>query len=112
LLEHVGNGTLSETSVEVDERFATTVVMVSGGYPGDYEKGKEVSGLEKVSGSIAFHSGTKAEGDKVLTNGGRVFAVTSFGNTINEAVSKSFENADKINFAGKYFRRDVGKDLM
>jgi phosphoribosylamine---glycine ligase len=112
LLEHVGAGTLKNVDFEIDERTATTVVMVSGGYPGDYAKGKKVTGLENVSGSIAFHSGTAQSGDDVLTNGGRVFAVTSYGVSIEEAVAKSFANADKINFEGKYFRRDIGKDLV
>ena len=111
LLDHVGQGTLEKAKLEIDERYATTVVLVSGGYPGDYEKGKVVTGLESVNGSIAFHAGTKTEDEKVLTAGGRVFAITSFGNTIGAAVKKSFENADKIKFEGKYFRRDIGKDL-
>lgn len=111
LLEHTGNGSLSKANLEIDERYATTVVIVSGGYPGDYEKGKVVRGLEQVNGSIAFHAGTKQDGDNVVTSGGRVFAVTSFGNSIEEAVNKSFGNADKISFEGKYFRRDIGKDL-
>lgn len=111
LLEHVGAGTLQQARLETDPRTAVTVVIVSGGYPGDYEKGKEVSGLEKTKNSIVFHAGTKQDGARVLTSGGRVFAVTTFGASIGEAASISFENADKISFEGKYFRRDIGKDL-
>jgi phosphoribosylamine--glycine ligase len=87
--------------------------MVSGGYPEDYEKNKEVKGLnDTTKDSIVFHAGTKQDGDKVLTSGGRVFAVTSFGNNIEEAVSKSFKNADIISYDKKYYRKDIGKDLM
>jgi len=111
LLIHVGAGTLDKSTIEVDERFAAAVVMVSGGYPAEYEKGKIVSGFEKVSGSIVFHSGTKQEAENILTAGGRVFTITSFGNSIEEAVRKSFENADRICYDGKYFRRDIGMDL-
>jgi len=112
LLKGVGTQTLHEKSYETIDEIATTVVMVSGGYPGDYEKGKEITGLDENKDSIVFHSGTKSEGGKVLTNGGRVFAITSFGNTIEEAVSKSFASAVKINYSGKYYRKDIGKDLM
>jgi len=85
--------------------------MVSGGYPGDFEKGKVVTGLKDSFDSQVFHSGTKLDGDNVITNGGRVFAITSFGKTIEEAVTKSFATANKINYTGKYFRNDIGKDL-
>jgi phosphoribosylamine--glycine ligase len=86
-------------------------MMVSGGYPESYEKGKKMSGFEDVEDSLLFHSGTKNDGDKVVTNGGRVLAITSFGKDINEAVNKSFKNAEKINFEGKYYRKDIGFDL-
>ncbi len=112
LLEAVGKQELHKASFELDPRIATTVMMVAGGYPEDYEKGHEVSGLEQVKDSIAFHAGTKQDGDKVLTNGGRLIAVTSFGDTIGEATSKSFSNAEKINYKGKYYRKDIGKDLI
>lgn len=112
LFNAVAEEKLNEINLEIDERTATTVVMVSGGYPEDYEKNKEVSGLDKTKDSIVFHAGTKAEGEKVLTSGGRVFAVTSFGATIEEAVKKSFANADIIHYDKKYYRRDIGKDLM
>jgi phosphoribosylamine---glycine ligase len=112
LLEAVGKQELHHTSFELDTRTATTVMMVAGGYPEEYEKGHEVSGLNLVKDSIAFHAGTKQEGDKVLTNGGRLIAITSFGETIKEAVDKSFSNAEKINYNNKYYRKDIGKDLM
>ncbi|MDP2387497.1 MAG: phosphoribosylamine--glycine ligase [Bacteroidota bacterium] len=112
LLEAVGKQELDKTSFELDSRIATTVMMVAGGYPEEYEKGHEVSGLDQVKESIAFHAGTKQEGNKVLTNGGRLIAVTSFGYTIQEAVNKSFSSAEKITYTNKYYRRDIGKDLM
>ncbi len=112
LFEAVAEEKLDKITLEVDDRIATTVVMVSGGYPEDYEKNKVVSGLDKTIDSIVFHAGTKADGDKVLTSGGRVFAVTSFGNSIEEAVNKSFKNAELIAYDKKYYRKDIGKDLM
>jgi phosphoribosylamine--glycine ligase len=111
LLEAVGKQELDKTNFELDPRIATTVMMVAGGYPEDYEKGHEINGLDKVEGSIVFHAGTKQQDDKVLTNGGRLMAVTSYGNSIQEAVSKSFANAEKINYKDRYYRRDIGKDL-
>lgn len=112
LLEGVATQTLDQKSYETIQETATTVVLVSGGYPGNFEKGKVVNGLEPASDSLVFHSGTKSEGEEVLTNGGRVFAITSFGKTIEEAVTKSFARAKKIQYEKKYFRRDIGKDLM
>lgn len=112
LLEGVASQTLDRKTYDVVHDTATTVVLVSGGYPEDYGKGKEVSGLKNIEGSHVFHAGTKQEGDKVVTSGGRVFAVTSFGNTIEEAVAKSFNNAEKIIYDKKYYRKDIGKDLM
>ena len=112
LLQGVATQTLHEKQFSVSTDIATTVVLVSGGYPEDYEKNKVVSGLEQATNSQVFHSGTKFNNEDVVTNGGRVFAITSFGKTINEAVSKSFKSADKINYAGKYYRSDIGKDLM
>jgi phosphoribosylamine--glycine ligase len=111
LLEAVGKQELGKTNFELDPRTATTVMMVAGGYPEEYEKGHEVSGLDKVEGSIVFHAGTKQQNEKVLTNGGRLMAVTSYGNSIEEAVAKSFANAEKINYKDRYYRRDIGKDL-
>jgi len=111
LFEGVANGNLHEKAIEIDSQFATTVMLVAGGYPEDYNKGDEITGLENVTDSIAFHAGTKNEGSKIVTNGGRVIAITSYGNTMNEALQKSFANAEKINYKGKYYRRDIGKDL-
>lgn len=112
LLEGVATQTLDKKSFETVNETATTVVIVSGGYPEDYEKNKVVTGIDNNEGSHVFHAGTKQDGDKVLTSGGRVFAVTSFGNSIQDAVSKSFKNAEKITFEKKYYRKDIGKDLI
>lgn len=113
LLEGVANKTLSEKEIEIDERTAVTVMLVSGGYPGDYEKGKEIAGLDKVNikGSILFHAGTKEEDEKIVTDGGRVIAISSYGKNKDEALKKSFDNAQVIDFEGKYFRKDIGFDL-
>ncbi len=111
LLESVPEGNLNEKTVEFDERSAVTVMLVSGGYPGDYEKGKVITGLDKTTDSILFHAGTKAENNEILTNGGRVIAVSSYGKNKDEALATSYKNAELINFEGKYFRRDIGFDL-
>jgi phosphoribosylamine--glycine ligase len=113
LFEGIANQTLSSKKIEIDERFATTVMLVSKGYPDDYEKGKIISGLDKVSNSIAFHSGTSfgKANSEILTNGGRVAAITSYGITMEEALENSYKNAEIINYEGKYYRRDIGKDL-
>lgn len=111
LFEGVATGTLASKSLEEDERAAVTVMMVSGGYPEEYEKGKEISGLDQVEGSIAFHAGTKMENGKLVTSGGRVISVSSYGKDRAEALAQSFKNVKKINFDGKYFRSDIGKDL-
>jgi phosphoribosylamine--glycine ligase len=112
LLKAVAKQDLHHSNFEIDGRTAATVMLVAGGYPEEYEKGNVITGLELVEGSIAFHAGTKQQGDDVLTNGGRLIAVTSYGNSISEATSKSFNNIEKINYKGKYFRNDVGKDLL
>ena len=111
LFQAVGNGTLNEKTLELDSRYATAIMMVSGGYPEAYEKGKVMTGIEDVKDSIVFHAGTKLEGSEVQTNGGRVMALTSFGATMEEALAKSFASAEKINFDGKYYRSDIGFDL-
>ena len=111
LFQGIGDDTFSEKDLHIDEDTAATVMLVSGGYPEKYEKGKVIAGLDDVEGSIVFHAGTKQEGSAVLTNGGRVLAVTSFGKNIEDALSKSFVNAEKINFESKYYRKDIGFDL-
>lgn len=112
LFEGVANQTLHEKSFEVDNRTATTVMLVSGGYPEDYEKGKVMTGFEQVENSLAFHAGTKQDGENIVTSGGRVLAITSFGTDIKDALKKSFANAEKINYDKKYYRRDIGFDLI
>jgi phosphoribosylamine--glycine ligase len=112
LFDNCAKGTLGRVKIRADKRTATTIFLVSGGYPGDYQKGQVVSGLEDVKGSIAFHAGTAEKAGEVVTNGGRVIAVTSFGKDIASAVRKSKRNAKVVQYEGKYFRRDIGKDLM
>ena len=111
LLIAAGNNGLEGKSLDADPRTACTVMLVSGGYPGSYEKGKVISGMEKVKDSIVFHAGTSQKDGDVVTAGGRVLAVTSYGSTMNEALSYSYANAEKISFEGKYFRKDIGFDL-
>lgn len=112
LLEGVAKETLDSKNLEIDNRYATTVMLVSGGYPGDYEKGKTISGLASIEDSIVFHAGTANADNSIVTNGGRVIAISSYGNSKDEALSKSFANADKIDFEGKYYRKDIGFDLQ
>jgi len=111
LLEGVANENLNEKTIEFDERSAVTVMLVSGGYPEDFEKGKEITGLDDINGSIVFHAGTTLKDGKVVTNGGRVIAVSSYGNSKAEALATSFANAQKISYDKKYFRSDIGFDL-
>ena len=111
LFEGVANGNIAEKKVEFDERAAVCVMLVSGGYPEEYKKGYEITGIEDIDGSIVFHSGTALKDGKVVTNGGRVIAVSSYGKDKAEALQKSFEEAQKLQFTDKYFRRDIGQDL-
>jgi len=111
LLRATAEGTLSEMEIELDERTVSTVMLVSGGYPGTYEKWKEVTGLDQVEGSMVFHAGTKPEKEKIVTCGGRVIAVSSYGDSMKEALATSYKNAEKIQFEGKYYRNDIGFDL-
>jgi len=111
VLEALAKGQLEQVIIETDKRAATTIILVSGGYPGDYEKGKVISGLENTSGSLVFHAGTKAHEGAIVSNGGRVLAVTTYGENFREALAVSLENAAKIDFEGKYFRKDIGFDL-
>ena len=111
LFEATFNGTLSEQKIEKDPRFAVSVMLVAGGYPGDYEKGKVMTGFEEVTDSILFHAGTTEKDGNIVTNGGRVIAVSSYGKDKAEALAQSFKNAQKISYEGKYFRSDIGFDL-
>lgn len=111
LLEGVAQGDLDKREIEFDERAAVCVMLVSGGYPQDYKKGYEITGINNVEGSIVFHAGTSEKDGKVVTSGGRVIAVSSYGKDKAEALQKSFTEAQKIDFTDKYFRRDIGFDL-
>jgi phosphoribosylamine--glycine ligase len=112
LFQLTAQGKLNEAKVEFDSRTATTIMLVSGGYPEAYEKGKEISGLENDSEDVlVFHAGTKLENGKILTNGGRVISVTGFGDNKDEALAKAYKKADEIQFEGKNFRNDIGFDL-
>jgi phosphoribosylamine--glycine ligase len=112
LLQGVATQTLHEKEIKINPQTATTVMLVSGGYPEAYEKGKVINGLENIEGSTIFHAGTTIKENQIVTNGGRVIAVTSFGNSLEEALEKSFKNAQIIQFEKKYFRRDIGQDLL
>jgi len=112
LIEGVAEGNLSERKIETDERYVTTVMLVSGGYPGDYKKGLPVKGLDSPGESVVFHAGTDNSGETVVTSGGRVFAVSSFGTTMKKALETSYRNAARIDFEGVYYRKDIGFDLL
>jgi len=111
LLKAVADQKLADIELQLDERTATTVMTVSGGYPGSYEKGKEISGIESIEDSLVFHAGTTLKEGKVVTNGGRVMAITSFGSDFKTALSKSYENVAKLSFEGMNYRKDLGFDL-
>ena len=113
LMKAAAQGNLGDTELKEDPRTAVTVMIVSGGYPGDYPKGKVITGCENVTDSILFHAGTKInEAGELVTSGGRVISVSSYGNDIAGALTNSYASIEKVNFDGKYFRRDIGKDLM
>jgi phosphoribosylamine--glycine ligase len=111
LFIHTAQETLDEAEFETSPEYCTTVMLVSEGYPGSYEKGKRIENIENIQDSMLFHAGTKQSGEKVLTNGGRVIAVSSYGDNMIDALRKSYKNAEKIEFAGKNFRKDIGFDL-
>ncbi|WP_400075822.1 phosphoribosylamine--glycine ligase [Winogradskyella sp. R77965] len=111
IFEAMANQTLSKIDMDIDDRAATTVMLVSGGYPEAYEKGKEISGMEKATDSIVFHAGAKLHDGKVVTSGGRVMAVTSYGNTYQEAIKKSYQSIENLHFDKMYYRKDIGFDL-
>lgn len=112
LFEGVATGTLSERDIHFEEKSAATIMMVSGGYPEEYQKGKQIYGLNQATESILFHAGTKADGPAVLTAGGRVLAVTSLGRTLDAAIEKSYATIQQIEFEGAYYRRDIGQDVL
>lgn len=112
LFQAVADQRLNEVDLQIDERSATTVMVVSGGYPEDYEKGKIITGLENVTDSIVFHAGTKLKNGNVVSNGGRVLAVTSYGSNFKEAIKKSYQNIAKLHFDKMYYRKDIGNDLL
>ena len=112
LFEGVATNTLSERDVQFDERSASTVMMVSGGYPEKYQKGKQIFGLNSITDSIVFHAGTTPDGPVVSTSGGRVLAVTSYGKDLKTALKKSYESVGKIEFENAFFRRDIGHDVL
>ncbi|MEN8116807.1 MAG: phosphoribosylamine--glycine ligase [Bacteroidota bacterium] len=111
LLEGAATGTLGEKEIEIDDRTAVTLMLVSGGYPGSYEKGIAITGLDEVNNSIVFHAGTKTDGENVVTAGGRVISVSSYGTNIQDALATSYKNAEVIQFDKKYYRKDLGFDL-
>ena len=111
LFQGVATGTLANKELQIDQAVAATVVLVSGGYPEVYEKGKEIQGLDKVKGSVIYHAGTLKKGDKIYSNGGRVMAITSLGDSMEQALKTSYQNIDKIHFDKMNFRKDIGFDL-
>ncbi|PXY39287.1 phosphoribosylamine--glycine ligase [Flavobacterium cheongpyeongense] len=108
----VADQKLDSFELEVDPRSATTIMVVSGGYPEEFEKGKVITGLENITNSIVFHAGTKLDNENVVSNGGRVLTITSYGDDFQQAIKKSYQNIDKLNFDKMYFRKDIGFDLI
>ena len=111
LFDDVANNCLNNKKLQISDDTVSTIMLVSGGYPEAYAKGKEIKNIDSVNDSIVFHAGTKTSDNKIITNGGRVLAISSFGKNKNEALSKSYKNAEKIIFEGKYYRKDIGFDL-
>ena len=111
VFEAVANQSLDTIDLQIDERTATTVMAVSGGYPEAYEKGKEITGLKNINDSLVFHAGTQLKDNKVVTSGGRVMAITSYGSDFREALKKSYQNLEKLHFDRMYYRKDIGFDL-
>ena len=112
LIEAAAKGKLVNKSVEIDPRYSTSIMLVSGGYPGKYPKGKRISGLESVSENIVFHAGTKLEDDQTVTSGGRVIAVTGIDESLDNALEKAYRGCKVIDYEGKYYRKDIGRDLI
>jgi phosphoribosylamine--glycine ligase len=108
----VANGNLAKKSFDISPKTAVTVMLVAGGYPGDYKKGEPITGLENIQNSHLFHAGTKAENGQIETNGGRVLAVTALKDSLEEAVTTALADAAKVRFDGAYFRNDIGTDLL
>ncbi|MCF7566787.1 phosphoribosylamine--glycine ligase [Sabulilitoribacter arenilitoris] len=111
ILQAMANQTLDKINIEIDERAATTIMLVSGGYPEAYEKGKEISGVEHIEHSIPFHAGAQIQDNKIVTSGGRVMAITSYGDTYKEAIKKSYQSIEKLHFDKMNYRKDIGFDL-
>ncbi len=111
ILQAMANGTLNKINIEIDERAATTIMLVSGGYPEAYEKGKEITGIESITDSIPFHAGALLDAGKIVTSGGRVMAITSYGDTYQEAIKKSYQSIEKLHFDKMNYRKDIGFDL-
>jgi phosphoribosylamine--glycine ligase len=111
LFKAVANGTLDQVPLEIDDRAATTVMSVAGGYPEAYNKGDEIKGIDEVLDQIVFQAGTTTKDGKIVTNGGRVLAVTAYGSNFREALNASYEGLSKISFKDMYFRKDLGFDL-
>jgi phosphoribosylamine--glycine ligase len=111
LLSGVAENNLHTRSIETYDRHVSSVMLVSGGYPGSYDKGKVIKGFEKVSQGVVFHAGTKLSGGEIVSSGGRVLACSSWGSSLDEALAGSYQNASELMFEGKYYRKDIGFDL-